>query len=313
LGKKVLSDSFISSSELFLSGLLLNTEFSNTTWKHIDFQFLVARLKQDKVCWSKEFNPIKRKFIKIGFQCRGNGKSKIVNILTDIITYIPKAKFEHEHLKDSSSMALVHYKVLYDMLKFIQKYNPEVSSPHFKESLIFKQLQTFEELIRFISSLHHFRYVVFKLLFQNLRKEDYQSFSEKIQETIKGSYYLTDSYHLLNISPFHQDNNYQENHWPLYNSSWDEMETFLEGILETNPKLNQILKGKTYSNSKSQVIFQGKKYLGQEAKLRVEAEISNDFKFYQAILELYGKGKIHFISSGVLLSGEIGKILDLSN
>jgi hypothetical protein len=103
--------------------------------------------------------------------------------------------------------------LVYGILIFIDQYNPQLVSPHFKQSLTFHQLQTFEECIVLISSLHSFRYGVNRLLLQNIKEENQyigiadklknlvffgqfphdKMLPKKIKEKLRGSYYLTSS------------------------------------------------------------------------------------------------------------------------
>jgi hypothetical protein len=63
------------------------------------------------------------------------------SLFGEIINWIPKPKYNPKY----GDKILMHFKVFYNMLTFIQQYRPELISPTFQESLAFHQLQTLEE------------------------------------------------------------------------------------------------------------------------------------------------------------------------
>jgi hypothetical protein len=181
--------------------ILLKTAFPDITWKHIEFKFLEAWLRQEAAAGlSKNFDPLMGEFLKTGFHAGENEVSQIWSLFEDIINYIPTIKFDKEHCSDK----LVNLKLIYDVLMFIQHYKPQVISPHFEESLTFQQLQTFKGVILLISSLFTFRYGIHRSLLLNLKEKGaFSSLSasfilsgvfsqnkimpEKIKEQLRGS------------------------------------------------------------------------------------------------------------------------------
>jgi hypothetical protein len=149
-----------------VSGLFLQVEFDEATWRSIQFEFLKARLKHEAARdLSQEFDPIQKVFLKIGSQEEGNEAFEIIQLFEDVMNYIPRAKF----LANGKKEKLVHYKVLYDILKFIYRYNPELISIDFKNSVTFQQFQVFEECITLISSLQHINYELSRLTLEKIK------------------------------------------------------------------------------------------------------------------------------------------------
>jgi hypothetical protein len=147
-------------------GYLLDVGFQEATWKKIEFQYLKARLNQGAPAGcSKQFGPLMEKFLQTGFQAAGNGVLPIGSLFEDIITYIPDANFNQE----LDPKLLVHYKLVHDLLMFIQKYHPEAISQHFEQSTGFQNLVKFKENIIRISRLKKFMFFSKRLYKYNMK------------------------------------------------------------------------------------------------------------------------------------------------
>jgi hypothetical protein len=160
---------------------------------------------------SQAFDQIRENFLRIALPNRATSAAQIKTLLEDLVDYIPKLNVE----ENQPERILVHLKLLYDMIKFIQKYHPEeISNVVVKESITFHQLRAFEESVGLISTLNHFLYEQSYQFFLNLKEEpkdislfnrfkkwvlndqtNHQliKFPEQLKEKLKGSNYLTDS------------------------------------------------------------------------------------------------------------------------
>ncbi|KAA1123625.1 hypothetical protein PGTUg99_021668 [Puccinia graminis f. sp. tritici] len=186
--------------------------FDEETWKQLEFQLLKARLthKATQVS-SKAFDRIREDFLRIALPNKATSVAQIKTLLGDLVAYIPKVMVG----ENQPEKILVHLKLLYDMVKFLHRYHPEVVSNELKESAItFHQLRAFEESVGLISTLNHFLYEQSYLFFLNLKEEpkdislwnrfkkwvlndqtNYQAVKlpAQLKEKLKGSSYLTDS------------------------------------------------------------------------------------------------------------------------
>jgi hypothetical protein len=57
--------------------------------------------------------------------------SQIGGLFESIVTYTKTIKLESE---EDQMQRILHYKLVHDILMFIQEYHPGVVSPHFKKS-----------------------------------------------------------------------------------------------------------------------------------------------------------------------------------
>lgn len=274
--------------------MLWKAEFDAATWKELEFQFLKARLEHEVAAGAppQGFEPIVTRFIQGGRL--PDGGSEMGSLFQDIISYIPKAELTGE--EKQAEERLVHFKVLYDMLRFIYRHNshPErmISGLEGQKSLL--QLRTFEECIRFISSLNHFGYEVSKLFLLNLRHEDSllellghhfsnmvrdgtttqrPNLPDEIREKLMGSHYLTDAHQQPKEPPSSsfgkspQDTS-QEDDAALVEEVFTENAKFKETLISTYPYVSSFQKGKEVGERLQQETeAQHKRYLIQYYKL----------------------------------------------
>ncbi|PLW46420.1 hypothetical protein PCASD_05498 [Puccinia coronata f. sp. avenae] len=100
----------------------LSENFDEVTWEYIEFRILAARLEHEEdKDWGKHFDLIMNAFLERS-QDRKDWFFEIMSLFQILITYIPKVNFSADKIQEQ----LVHFKVVYDMLKFIQRYNPEI-------------------------------------------------------------------------------------------------------------------------------------------------------------------------------------------
>jgi hypothetical protein len=264
------------------------------------------------VC-SKEYDEIVNEFLKRLSQV-GGYKSSIKSLFKKIITYIPRAKFSPDQKKEQ----LVHFKVLYDMLRFIYQNNPEVTSSHFKKSLAFQHFQAFEECIGFISTLHNYEYVVSTLILKNIqsnhsrnkyigyqskekyiyfRFSQYQNLPDEMKQKLKGSYYLANFHHKF-ISNFDQGGEYKGNIvvFPSASTISNQVQELRREIELAHPYVQSFTKGKSSAeHSLKKIVFQHAQYYIQVSNLRGENEDHSDL--LNLIETLYSTGKEDFLLS----------------
>ncbi|KAA1069068.1 hypothetical protein PGT21_010733 [Puccinia graminis f. sp. tritici] len=184
--------------------------FNEDAWKQAEFKLLKAKLLDKTVgVHSEFFHLITEYFLRIASPDKETSASHVEHLLEELMDYIPRVKF----LKNLPSKILIHFKLMYDMIKFILREYPEVISKEFKESITFHKLCAFQESVGLISSLNHFMYEQSYLFFLNLKEEPkvitlWNKFNEwglndqtekqvkiteQLKEKLKGSSYLTDS------------------------------------------------------------------------------------------------------------------------
>jgi hypothetical protein len=222
-------------------------------------------------------------FLKKGFEDGRLGLSEIKNIFENIITYIPRATFA----PDQTNEILVHFKVVYDVLKLIQRCNPEAIPPHFKITHKFQQFRAFEECIQFISSLHHLSYEISFLLFLNIKEGsgplknlfnklvtflengEERKFPEEIKEKLNGSRYLTDSDELGDNIPRVADHAAREYHNSMLTEAQLEQTKIFKKNLEAQLSYLPFLeKGKDSKILLQRTVDQNKRYLIEVNKLK---------------------------------------------
>ncbi|OAV91537.1 hypothetical protein PTTG_27939 [Puccinia triticina 1-1 BBBD Race 1] len=182
-------------------------ELDEEKWKQVDFQFLKNQLTAKKSGASfGDFDLIQKEFLEKASLDRTSSSSEMRDLLKNTISYIATANFEDNQQDE----VLIHFKLVYEILRIIQQYYPGVISNEFKKSITFHQLQTFKEDIEMISSLKHLVYTESNLFLLNFKEEETRlSFWKKLgefllnrqhpiytvaqfKETLTGANYLTD-------------------------------------------------------------------------------------------------------------------------
>jgi hypothetical protein len=246
-------------------------DFDEVTWEYIEFRILAARLEHEEdKDWGKHFDLIMNAFLERS-QDRKDWFFEIMSLFQILITYIPKVNFSADKIQEQ----LVHFKVVYDMLKFIQRYNPEVISPQFKNSLLFPQLRAFEESVRLISSLHHLIYDASWLLFLNIKEKpsgvrnffdkvisifdeaERRELPKEIKEALNGSRYLTDANEHWE-EPDHEDQDYNS---MLTEAHLEQSRIFEEKLKAQFSYLSYLEKGKDGQILLQKVVDQNNRYL----------------------------------------------------
>jgi hypothetical protein len=95
----------------------LYAEFPETIWKQIEFQYLKSQLKHSSAThFSKSFDPLLKGILKVGSEIE-------YGFFKGIINYTNKLNFDFGQMNGKELFLI---KLVFDIIKFILNYNPEV-------------------------------------------------------------------------------------------------------------------------------------------------------------------------------------------